>query len=63
LDRDPYDVAIDQILQVADGDIRLALRTVLIQNLQLEARLMVLSEKISDRNDPASTHKGKNSLN
>ena len=63
MDRDPYDVAIDQILEGADGDIRLALRTVLIQNLQLEARLMVLSEKISDRNDPASTHKGKDSFN
>jgi hypothetical protein len=63
LDRDPYDVAIDQILEGADGDIRLALRTVLIQNLQLEARLMVLSEKISNRKDPAATHKGKDSLN
>ena len=63
MDRDPYDVAIDQILEGADGDIRLALRTVLIQNLQLEARLMVLSEKISDRIDPASTRKGKDSLN
>jgi hypothetical protein len=63
LDRDPYDVAIDQILEGADGDIRLALRTVLIQNLQLEARLMVLSEKISDRIDPASTQKGKDSFN
>jgi hypothetical protein len=63
LDRDPYDVAIDQILEGADGDIRLALRTVLIQNLQLEARLMMLSEKIPNRNDPASTRKGKDSLN
>ena len=63
MDRDPYDVAIDQILEGADGDIRLALRTVLIQNLQLEARLMMLSEKIPNRNDPASTRKGKDSLN
>jgi hypothetical protein len=45
--RDPYDIAIDQILEGADGDIRLALRTVLIQNLQLEARLLALSEKVS----------------
>jgi hypothetical protein len=45
MDRDPYDIAIDQILAGADGDARLALRTVLIQNLQLEARLMALSEK------------------
>jgi hypothetical protein len=29
--RDPYDIAIDKILEGADGDIRLALRTVLIQ--------------------------------
>src|SRR3954463_3412145 len=49
--RDPYDIAIDQILESADGDIRLALRTVLIENLQLEARLMALSEKTSPRKD------------
>ena len=42
MQRDPSDIAIDQILEGADGDIRLALRTVLLQNLQL---LMVLSEK------------------
>jgi hypothetical protein len=53
MDRDPYDIAIDQILEGADGDIRLALRTVLIQNLQLEARLLALSEKLSIRNDYA----------
>jgi hypothetical protein len=51
MDRDPYDIAIDQILEGAEGDVRLALRTVLIQNLQLEARLMALSENISTRND------------
>jgi hypothetical protein len=49
--RDPYEVAIDRILESADGDIRLALRAVLIQNLQLEARLMALSEKMSTRKD------------
>jgi hypothetical protein len=49
--RDPYDIAIDQILEGADGDIRLALRTVLIQNLQLEARLLALSEIISTSDD------------
>jgi hypothetical protein len=49
--RDPYEVAIDQILESADGDIRLALRAVLIQNLQLEARLIALSEKTSPRKD------------
>jgi hypothetical protein len=55
--RDPYDIAIDQILEGADGDIRLALRTVLIQNLQLEARLIALSEQLSTRNDPANNLK------
>jgi hypothetical protein len=61
MDRDPYDIAIDQILEGADGDVRLALRMVLIQNLQLEARLMALSEKISTRN--GSTRNLKGSLN
>lgn len=41
--RDPYDVAIDQILEGAQGDVRLALRTVLQQNVQLEAQLIALS--------------------
>jgi hypothetical protein len=49
MDRDPYDIAIDQILEGADGDIRLALRTVLVQNLQLEARLTALSQEIPTR--------------
>jgi hypothetical protein len=61
MDRDPYDVAIDQILEGADGDVRLALRTVLIQNLRLEARLMALSEQISSQKD--STHVSKDVLN
>ena len=61
MDRDPYDIAIDQILEGADGDIRLALRTVLIQNLQLEARLLALSEKPSILNN--STPNLKDSLN
>jgi hypothetical protein len=41
--RDPYDVAIDQILEGAQGDVRLALWTVLMQNVQLEAQLIALS--------------------
>jgi hypothetical protein len=41
---DPYEIAIDQILEGADGDIRLALRTVLIQNLELHARLLVFEK-------------------
>jgi hypothetical protein len=55
--RDPYDIAIDQILEGADGDIRLALRTVLILNLQLEARLMAVSEQRSTANDPTNNFK------
>jgi hypothetical protein len=51
MQRDPYEVAIDEILKGADGDIRLALRTLLIQNLQLEAKLMALSVK-KDANTP-----------
>jgi hypothetical protein len=51
MERDPFDVAIDQILEGAEGDVRLALRTVLIQNLQLEARLLALSEKGAGRSD------------
>ena len=57
MDRDPFDVAIDQILEGADGDVRLALRTVLIQNLRLEARLMALSEQISSQKDSAYVSK------
>jgi hypothetical protein len=60
--RDPYDIAIDRILEGADGDIRLALRTVLILNLQLEARLMALCEKLSIQEGPANNNL-KDSLN
>jgi hypothetical protein len=52
MDRDPYDIAIDQILEGADGDVRLALRTVLIQNLQLEARLQLLEAQIGTDKTP-----------
>jgi hypothetical protein len=61
MDRDPYDVAIDQILEGSEGDIRLALRTVLIQNLKLQARLTALSEKTPTPNN--STINRKNPLN
>jgi hypothetical protein len=44
MNREPFDVAIDQILEASDGDVRLAMRTVLIQNLELEARLQKLSD-------------------
>lgn len=42
-DRDHYDIAIDEILEGANGDARLALRTVLMQNVQLEATILSLS--------------------
>jgi hypothetical protein len=48
MNKDPYEIAIDQILTGADGDVRLALRTVLIQNPELEARLQVLAARIGE---------------
>jgi hypothetical protein len=50
--RDPYDIAIDRILEGADGDVRLALRAVLRESLQLELRLRALSDEKSIRYDP-----------
>jgi hypothetical protein len=43
MNEDPYDIAIDQILKGADGDVRLALRTLLIQNVELEAKCQLLA--------------------
>jgi hypothetical protein len=57
--RDPYDVAIDQILEGAQGDVRLALRTVLMQNVQLEAQLIALSS----RNSPKDRYPNRKDLN
>jgi hypothetical protein len=37
--RDPFDAAIDEILASADGDIRRALRAVLVENIELESEL------------------------
>jgi len=50
--RDHYDVAIDEILKAANGDARLALRTVLMQNVQLEATILLLSGSSSPKTDP-----------
>jgi hypothetical protein len=58
---DPYEIAIDQILDGADGDVRLALRTVLIQNVQLEAKLLALAEET--RNNAGPIQAGTQSLN
>jgi len=57
--RDPYDVAIDHILEGAQGDVRLALRTMLMQNVQLEAQLIALSS----RNSPRDRHPNRKDLN
>jgi hypothetical protein len=52
MSNDPYEIAIDQILAGADGDVRLALRTVLVQNLELEARLQLLAARIGSDTKP-----------
>ena len=44
---DPYDIAVDQILEGADGDVRWALRTLLVQILKLEASLLLQEEKVA----------------
>ena len=49
--RDHYDIAIDEVLVSANGDARLALRTVLMQNVQLEATTRVLSGSMLPRKD------------
>lgn len=50
---DPYDKAIDEILKGAQGDARLALRTVLMQNVQLEAQVLALSARLSRQEKPS----------
>jgi hypothetical protein len=45
MDSDPYEKAIDRILEGADGDARLALRTLLIQIMHLEARCEALQTR------------------
>ena len=59
--KDPFEIAIDHILSGADGDARLALRTMLIQRLELETRLQQLMERLSAGTDP--TRPGNDSLN
>jgi hypothetical protein len=56
MSRDAFEIAIDQILEGADGDVRLALRTVLIQNLQLESQLQVLTEQMKRDTSPRTDH-------
>lgn len=40
--QDPYENAIDEILASADGDVRRAIRAVLVENMALEAELRSL---------------------
>ena len=40
--RDPFESAIDEILASADGDVRRALRAVLVENIALESELRSL---------------------
>jgi len=58
MDHDAFDAAIDEILATADGDVRRALRAVLVQNVQLEAELRHLYA-VSAHGKPSET---KNSL-
>ena len=55
MNKDPYAIAIDQILAGAGGDVRLALRTVLIQNIELEAKLHLLNARIGTETRPVQT--------
>jgi hypothetical protein len=58
MERDPFESAIDKILAEADGDVRLALRAVLRENVQLEAELRHLyaAAEHGSRNAKALLH-------
>ena len=58
MERDPFDAAIDEVLAAADGDVRRALRAVLVENVQLESELRHLYA-VSDHGKPSE---GSNSL-
>jgi hypothetical protein len=58
MERDSFDAAIDEILATADGDVRRALRALLVENVQLEAELRHLYA-VSAHGKPSET---KNSL-
>jgi hypothetical protein len=52
MERDPFDSAIDEVLAAADGDVRRALRAVLVENVQLESELRQLYA-VSDHGKPS----------
>ncbi len=55
---DPLDRARDEILASADGDVRRALRAVLVENIQLETelRLLYAASEHGKRGDKHSLH-------
>ena len=55
MNQDPYETAVDQVLKGADGDVRLALRTLLIQILELQAKLQSLSARVEADTDPVQS--------
>jgi hypothetical protein len=55
MERDPFDAAIDEILACADGDVRRALRAVLVENIKLESELRQLYA-VSEHGKPAKVH-------
>jgi hypothetical protein len=56
MERNSFDAAIDEILASADGDVRRALRAVLVENVQLEAELRHLYA-VSAHGNPSETKK------
>ena len=52
MERDPFETAIDAILASADGDIRRALRAVLMENVVLESEIRQLYA-VSEHDKPA----------
>jgi hypothetical protein len=52
MERDPFDAAIDEILACAGGDVRRALRAVLVENIKLESELRQLYA-VSEHGKPA----------
>jgi hypothetical protein len=56
---DPVDDAIDEILASANGDVRRALRAVLIENIQLETEL----RNLYAASEHGARRDGKHSLN
>ena len=52
MERDPFEAAIDAILASADGDVRRALKAVLVENVVLESELRQVYA-VSEHGEPA----------